>query len=143
MKEVLKEILPLNEIPSFAQRLSEVFSQSDIIILNGNLGAGKTTLVRHLADIWQTKDIVTSPTFTLINEYRITLNGEACVLRHVDLYRIEDTDLYDLGLDEMLSSGITFVEWGEKASSHFANAYVLEIKIPSMEERQYILKKSS
>ena len=86
-----------------------------MVILHGDLGAGKTTLVKGVAEGLDaaSQDDVTSPTFTLIHEYR----GPEVTLYHVDLYRIEtERELATLGLDELFASDVslTVIEWGEK-----------------------------
>ncbi|MGC2246948.1 MAG: tRNA (adenosine(37)-N6)-threonylcarbamoyltransferase complex ATPase subunit type 1 TsaE [Terriglobales bacterium] len=85
-----------------------------IILLRGDLGAGKTTLVKGIAEGFHaaSADDVTSPTFTLIHEYR----GPQAVLYHIDLYRIDtERELETLALDDLLAPGsILLIEWGEK-----------------------------
>jgi tRNA threonylcarbamoyladenosine biosynthesis protein TsaE len=86
-----------------------------MVILHGDLGAGKTTLVKGIAEALHAAepDDVTSPTFTLIHEYR----GPEVTLYHVDLYRIEtQRELDTLGLDELFAeeSNLVLLEWGEK-----------------------------
>jgi len=86
-----------------------------MVILHGDLGAGKTTLVKGIAEGLDaaSQDDVTSPTFTLIHEYR----GPEVMLYHVDLYRIDtQRELETLGLDELLAAdgNLVLIEWGEK-----------------------------
>ena len=86
-----------------------------MVILHGDLGAGKTTLVKGIAEGLQaaSQDDVTSPTFTLIHEYR----GPEVALYHVDLYRIEtEREFATLGLDEVFAEdgNLVLLEWGEK-----------------------------
>lgn len=85
-----------------------------IVLLSGDLGAGKTTLVKGIAEGFQAARAgdVTSPTFTLVHEYR----GPRATLYHIDLYRIEtQRDLETLGLDDLLAPNcILLIEWGEK-----------------------------
>ena len=86
-----------------------------MVILHGDLGAGKTTLVKGIAEGLQaaSRDDVTSPTFTLIHEYR----GPEVTLYHVDLYRVEtERELATLGLDELFAEdgNLVLLEWGEK-----------------------------
>jgi len=86
-----------------------------MVILHGDLGAGKTTLVKGIAEGLNagSQDDVTSPTFTLIHEYR----GPDVTLYHVDLYRIDtERELATLGLDELFASegNLVVIEWGEK-----------------------------
>ena len=93
-----------------------------LIILRGDLGAGKTTLVKGIAQsIGADPDEVTSPTFTLVHEYR----GSKLRLYHLDLYRLErDEDLLQLGLEEMEADpdALVLAEWGEKFPSLMARA---------------------
>ena len=92
------------------------------LILRGDLGAGKTTLVKGIAEALGAADPeeVTSPTFTLVHPYDGTLHGEPVQLYHLDLYRLEeDRQLVALGIDEMMNDGnsIVLIEWGEKFPS--------------------------
>jgi len=90
--------------------LGKVLVKGDIICLTGDLGAGKTVLVKGIASGLGVDDYVTSPTFTLINEYE----GEIPVY-HFDVYRIADTEeLYDIGINEYLyGDGIILIEWAD------------------------------
>jgi len=86
-----------------------------LVLLRGDLGAGKTTMVKGIAEAFQAawQDDVTSPTFTLIHEYR----GPDVSVYHIDLYRIETVrELETLGLDELIADerNIVLIEWGEK-----------------------------
>lgn len=96
---------------ALGRALGKLVRPGDIIILSGELGAGKTTLVQGLAQGLGVKDVVTSPSFTLIQEYR-----GYYPLYHIDLYRLEDLEeVWALGLEEYLfGTGITVVEWGER-----------------------------
>jgi tRNA threonylcarbamoyladenosine biosynthesis protein TsaE len=90
-----------------------------VVALEGPLGAGKTTLVKGLARALAVEEPITSPTFTLISQYRGLLEGSPVDLFHVDLYRlVHERELEDLGLEELMGGqGITVIEWGEKAAS--------------------------
>jgi tRNA threonylcarbamoyladenosine biosynthesis protein TsaE len=96
----------------------------------GPLGSGKTTLIQAICKELDACDIVTSPSFSLINEYR-TISGE--ILYHFDLYRIKTIDeLYDLGYEEYFySESYVFIEWPEKAElllpDSFVRVYLEEI----------------
>ena len=87
---------------------------SNIILLEGEMGSGKTTLVKAIAKHLGSKDEVTSPTFSLVNEYLLPGNKK---IYHFDLYRLKtETEALDFGIEEYLydSSSIVFIEWSEK-----------------------------
>ncbi len=96
-----------------------------VLLLSGDLGAGKTAFVRGLAEgLGVPPDAVTSPTFTLVHEYR----GGRLPLQHVDLYRLDQADLDTIGLDERLAeSGVVAVEWPERLRRRPPGAIDVEI----------------
>ena len=102
------------ETIAFGRRLAAELSPPLMVLLRGDLGAGKTTLVKGIAEGFEAAlaDDVTSPTFTLVHEYR----GPRVTLYHIDLYRIDtERDLETLGLDDLLAPNcILLIEWGEK-----------------------------
>ncbi len=104
---------------SIGLRIGRNCARGAVIALEGPLGSGKTTLVKGLARALAVEEPVTSPTFTLISQYRGSLEGSPVDLFHVDLYRLaHEAELEDLGLEELMGGqGITVIEWGEKASS--------------------------
>ena len=99
------------ETEAAGERLASTLTAGDVVLLYGDLGAGKTAFVRGLArGLGASDDDVSSPTFTLIQEYA----GRA-TLYHVDLYRLEPAEVDDLGLDDLLSAdGIVAIEWAER-----------------------------
>lgn len=103
------------------REIAKLLAPPKFVILRGELGAGKTTLVKGVAEALDAADAdeVTSPTFTLIHEYEGTWNGEPVRLYHLDLYRIEnERQLETLGLDDLTGAdSIVLVEWGEKFPS--------------------------
>ncbi len=102
------------ETIAFGRTLAAELSPPLMVLLRGDLGAGKTTLVKGIAEGFEAAlaEEVTSPTFTLIHEYR----GPRATLYHIDLYRIDsERDLETLGLDDLLAPDcILLIEWGEK-----------------------------
>ncbi len=101
--------------------LTELLLPPKLVILHGDLGAGKTTLVKGMAAALGAPDAVTSPTFTLVHEYR----GRKIRIFHLDLYRIEaETELENIGIREIADTGdaLVLVEWGERFPSLVARA---------------------
>ena len=103
-----------DETTELGRRLSARLKPGNVVLLRGDLGAGKTTLVKGIAEGFQAAraEDVTSPTFTLIHEYR----GAAVTLFHIDLYRIDtQRELDTLALDDLMgNNNILLIEWGEK-----------------------------
>ncbi|MDX1662972.1 MAG: tRNA (adenosine(37)-N6)-threonylcarbamoyltransferase complex ATPase subunit type 1 TsaE [Candidatus Promineifilaceae bacterium] len=95
-------------------RLGELIEPGDVICLSGELGAGKTTLARGIGRGWGTALRVTSPTFTIVNEYPRL--GDDAVLYHVDCYRLSgEGDIVTTGLEDLVESGrALMIEWPEK-----------------------------
>jgi len=102
------------ETVALGRQLADFLDPPVLVLLRGDLGAGKTTLVKGIASAFQaaSEEDVTSPTFTLIHEYR----GPAVNLFHIDLYRIDtQRELDTLALDDLSSpNSILLIEWGEK-----------------------------
>lgn len=102
----------------------EYLTFSSVLLLKGDLGAGKTTLVKYLASSLGVQDEIGSPTYTIVNEY-VTVDNE--VLYHFDFYRINQAqEALDLGWFEYIDSGnICIVEWPEKIEAYLPNRFVL------------------
>jgi len=102
------------ETIALGRTLGELLAPPKLVLLRGDLGAGKTTLVKGIASAFQaaSEEDVTSPTFTLVHEYR----GPVANLFHIDLYRVDTArQLETLGLDDLISANsILLIEWGEK-----------------------------
>ena len=102
------------ETIALGRTLAGLLAPPKLVLLRGDLGAGKTTLVKGIASAFQAaaEEDVTSPTFTLVHEYR----GPAANLFHIDLYRVDTPrQLETLGLDDLISTNsILLIEWGEK-----------------------------
>ena len=114
----------LKETKQFAKEFVQTLHGGEVVILSGELGAGKTTFVRLVADILGAKHQVNSPTFTLLQHYP-TKDKNIKTIHHLDLYRLEkEQELEALGLEELLGqpNTVTFIEWGEKYQNFF-NVY--------------------
>jgi tRNA threonylcarbamoyl adenosine modification protein YjeE len=110
----------LADTQALAARIAARVRVGDVITLTGDLGAGKTTFAQFLIQALSQQAVeVTSPTFTLLQTYPVTLaNGVACELYHYDLYRIEhESALIELGFDDALA-GVTLIEWPERLGSY-------------------------
>jgi tRNA threonylcarbamoyladenosine biosynthesis protein TsaE len=103
------------------RKLVDLLKPPQLLLLSGELGTGKTTLVKGIAQALDAAepDEVTSPTFTLIHEFDGTHNGKPVKLYHLDVYRLEsERQLETLGLDDLLTpDALVVVEWGEKFKS--------------------------
>ena len=99
-------------------RLGSLLAPGDTVCLEGDLGSGKTCLTQGIGHGMGVRDVITSPTFVLINEY--TTGQRGARLYHVDLYRIErEDDLVTLGLEDYIyGNGITVIEWAERARDY-------------------------
>jgi tRNA threonylcarbamoyladenosine biosynthesis protein TsaE len=108
------------------RKLAQLLVPPQLLILRGDLGAGKTTLVKGIAEALDAADAdeVTSPTFTLLHEYGGMREGKPVQLYHLDVYRLEgERQLETLGLDDLLTDdALVFVEWGEKFKSILAKS---------------------
>lgn len=117
---------------SLAGRLASLFRENDIILLFGDLGAGKTCFVRGAAEYFGCADQVASPTFTLVNQY----DGDGMTLYHFDLYRISDEqELIESGADELFyAGGVSLIEWPQVALELLECADVSRIEIEYLPE---------
>ena len=108
------EIGSLKVLDREALKLAEIIGDHPVVAFEGEMGAGKTTLIQALCRAIGVADVVNSPTFALVNEY-FTQTGES--VYHFDLYRIEDiTELFDMGYEDYFFSGNRcFIEWPDKA----------------------------
>lgn len=109
----LRETGAAEETEAAGEELGATLRSGDLLLLKGELGAGKTTFVRGLARGCGSRALVASPTFQLVRVYPGRIQ-----LAHVDLYRMESSEIADLGLDELLEQGAVVVEWGDRLDSH-------------------------
>jgi tRNA threonylcarbamoyladenosine biosynthesis protein TsaE len=122
------------ETIALGRSLAGMLAPPKLVLLRGDLGAGKTTLVKGIAEAFQaaSADDVTSPTFTLIHEYR----GPKVNLYHIDLYRIDTPrQLETLGLDDIITDdSILLIEWGEKFE-RFERERDIEIALTRVDDK--------
>ena len=127
MKVIIKN---LKETKKYAKLFLKMLNGGEVICLNGDLGAGKTTFTKYLAEYMGIKNPVTSPTFTLIQEYQ----GKKFNLVHCDMYRIEDeSELVEMGLEDILydigKDKIVIIEWTEKIPNLLRKIKTINITI--------------
>src|SRR5689334_22473848 len=130
------------ETVAFGRTLAELLSPPKIVLLRGDLGAGKTTLVKGIVEGFQaaSQEDVTSPTFTLIHEYR----SASVEIYHIDLYRVDtQRELETLGIDDLFAPrSLVIIEWGEKFE-RFRKERDVEIAIERTGENERRIKVTS
>ena len=123
------------ETIALGRSLAGTLTPPKLVVLRGDLGAGKTTLVKGIAEAFHAaaEEDVTSPTFTLIHEYR----GPEALLYHIDLYRVDTPrQLETLGLDDLIAeNSVLLIEWGEKFA-RFERECDVEIVLDRLEENE-------
>jgi tRNA threonylcarbamoyladenosine biosynthesis protein TsaE len=124
----------------------EQHKDCDIWLLTGDLGSGKTTFTKYLAEFLNITDTVSSPTFALINEYEIPADDRYQTLMHIDLYRLENMDeLLNLGMEEILNRNdyLKIIEWPELAEPLVDGQLHLRVQITSesADSRKFVILK--
>lgn len=111
MQEI--KIHSLEEIHEAARRFIEAMGDNTVFAFYGKMGAGKTTFIKAICEELGVEDVITSPTFAIVNEYRSDTTGE--LIYHFDFYRIKKLDeVYDMGYEDYFYSGaLCFIEWPE------------------------------
>lgn len=124
----------LQQLPAVAAKLLAFIDDYNIVLLEAEMGSGKTTFIKECCSQLGSKDAFSSPSFSLINEYE----GREGVLYHFDLYRIKSLEeLLDLGIEDYLASGARcFIEWPEKLESFLQDKFV-KILITRKEDIRY------
>jgi tRNA threonylcarbamoyladenosine biosynthesis protein TsaE len=122
------------ETIELGEKVAKLLNSGDIVCLQGDLGAGKTYLAKGILKGLEVSEEVTSPTYTLVNEYQ----GQLAAY-HIDLYRISDhRELYNIGFEEYLyGEGVTIIEWPDKAGPLMPDNY-LNITIKGQENTRII-----
>lgn len=117
----------LSELKSVVEKIAAFADDIKVWIFEGQMGAGKTTMIKEICKYFMVEDTVTSPTFSLVNEYRSVNND---TYYHFDFYRIKhESEALDMGVEEYFYSGDhCFVEWPSKIGS-FLPSELLEINI--------------
>lgn len=111
----------LNDTLSFGKKLASKLSNGDLVVLSGELGSGKTKLTEGILSYFNLENEISSPTFTIVNEYiKNDIN-----IYHFDVYRLEDSsEFYEIGGDEYFDKGICIVEWGEIIQDALPKDYI-------------------
>ncbi|HEY3043961.1 MAG TPA: tRNA (adenosine(37)-N6)-threonylcarbamoyltransferase complex ATPase subunit type 1 TsaE [Vicinamibacterales bacterium] len=122
------------ETAAVGRDLAAELSAGSVVLLFGDLGAGKTAFVRGLAEgLGIRSEAVSSPTFTIMQEYR----GGRLPLYHVDLYRLDDPrEIDELGLDELTADGILGIEWADKLRQPPSEAINVRIQLDDKDRRR-------
>lgn len=125
-----------NDQEEIARYIINEAKENPIVLFKGEMGAGKTTLIKNICNFLQVKDDVSSPTFSLVNEYE-TENGE--ILYHFDFYRIEqEEEALDMGCEDYFySNRICLIEWPSKIENLIPSNY-LEVEIELTNEQRKI-----
>lgn len=109
------------ETIEIAKKIASKLKPNDILILSGDLGAGKTKFTEGILEYFGFRDEISSPTFTIINEYQ----NDKIRIYHFDVYRLEDLDeFYAIGGEEYFGNGICIIEWGEQIKDALPKKYI-------------------
>lgn len=120
------------ETINLAKKIASQLTKKDIIVLTGDLGSGKTKFTQGILEYFGLANEISSPTFTIVNEYPTPL----CPLYHFDVYRLQSIEeFYAIGGDEYFENGICIIEWGEIIQEALPNDY-LQIKFERTLESQ-------
>jgi tRNA threonylcarbamoyladenosine biosynthesis protein TsaE len=128
------------ETADVGRRLAAGLGAGDVVLLSGDLGAGKTAFVRGLAaGLGVDPSEVSSPTFTIVHEY----HGGRLTLHHADLYRLERTATEDIGLEEMgVADGVLAIEWPDRLTHALPHTTTVHIEIVDDERRRISIRQS-
>lgn len=103
------------------KKIAEKLEKGTVIVLTGDLGSGKTKLTEGILTYFGLENEISSPTFTIVNEY----NTENLNIYHFDVYRLEDVDeFYAIGGEEYFEKGASIIEWGEMIEEALPKEYI-------------------
>ena len=126
----------LEETKLLAEKFAKKLKLGDVVLLNGDLGAGKTTFTQFVFAFLGVKEIVNSPTFVILKTYQ----GKNYRLHHFDTYRISTEEAIEAGFDEVFQDGnsIIFIEWGETVNPLLPKHKIkINIKLVNENEREF------
>jgi len=125
----------------FAVQFWKLVNATRVFAFHGEMGAGKTTIIEALCKTKGVRDVMGSPTFSIINEYGYSENGKEKFIYHIDLYRLRDEqEIIQAGVEDCIYSGnICFIEWPEKAP-HLLDDSVMHVLIEHSDEEERIVK---
>jgi tRNA threonylcarbamoyladenosine biosynthesis protein TsaE len=129
-----------DETIELGRKFAKELPVGSVVYLYGELGAGKTEFIKGICEFFNVKDLVSSPTFTIMNKYIGEANNKEIAIYHIDLYRIEQAkELDEIGFEECLfeDNSIKLIEWAEKAKSH-SNRPTYTVKIETDEESENV-----
>lgn len=125
-----------SELPKVAKSLLAFAGEQKFFIFEGDMGAGKTTFIKSLCETLGVKDVVSSPTFSIVNEYE----SEFGPIYHFDFYRLKSIrEAYDIGYEEYFYSGnYCLIEWPSKVEELMPDEYIkVQITVTDNEQRQF------
>lgn len=137
MKNYILKSNSENETKEFAKKFASKLNKSDVIVLSGNLGSGKTKFTEGFLSFFGLENEISSPTFTIVNEY----HQNDINIYHFDVYRLEDSsEFYAIGGDEYFEKGICIIEWGELIEDALPNEYIkIDFSRNDLNENERIL----
>ncbi|TCD27665.1 tRNA (adenosine(37)-N6)-threonylcarbamoyltransferase complex ATPase subunit type 1 TsaE [Pedobacter psychrodurus] len=134
------EVNSLADLPAVAQQLSDFAGSQKVFIFEGDMGAGKTTFIKNFCKYLGVDDVVSSPTYSIVNEYE-SPNGSVF---HFDFYRIKDIhEAYDLGYEEYFyGGGVCLIEWPERVEELLPEKHIkVEINVQDVNRRLFRFSK--
>lgn len=140
VEQLMQTLYSLSELDQVASRVIDAAKDERIWLIDGEMGAGKTTLIKAMAKQLGVVNTVSSPTFSIVNEYQ---DREGKTIYHFDFYRLKsEAEAYDIGVNEYLESGnLCWLEWSEKIPSLLPERYFkiqLEVNDPQTRTIHYV-----